>query len=154
MLNFVNRGWWRDIAGWRPLSSRPKLLLWQAHAASPVQAWKSAHNFPSVRLLYCTPLPRHPLPAVLVTPGLPTPDSWSSEGVFSEGLQQQGAASSCPQDPVRLFPSRIPSVRHLLGNNSPLHPRNVCHSNFSAISGSDLEYGGKGALPWVYRGVG
>lgn len=55
-----------------------------------------------------------------------TPGSCSSGSIFSEGLQQQGAASSCPQDPVRLFPSRIPSLRHLLGNNFPLHPRDFC----------------------------
>lgn len=64
MLNFINRDSINrgSIAGWRPFSSRSKLLLWQAHAASSVQALEvltispmsgscAAHHFQGTHLL-------------------------------------------------------------------------------------------------------
>lgn len=55
---------------------------------------------------------------------------------------------------VGLFPSRVPSVRYLFGNNSSLHPRR-CISRISVTATSlsflDLRPGvEERALPWVY----
>lgn len=91
-----------------------KLLQYQAPAVltiSKVSGSYSAHGFPGTHLLqhWWLQLCQYQGPAAQAASSV-------------QGSQQQGAASSFPQHPLGLFPSRVPSVKYLLGNNFSYTP--------------------------------
>lgn len=117
MLNFVNRGWWRGIAGWRDFPS-------SSQSAPLAGMW----SFSSTRLQQCSQFPK--CLAAIVPMASQAPTSCSI-GDFSFAntrvLQlrqplQCRAVSSFPQHPLGLFPSRVPSVKYFLGNNFSYTP--------------------------------